>query len=153
MGLKGDERASLVAQRLKGLPAMQETWVQSLGQEDPLEKELTTHSSILACEIPWTGVPDRPHSVGLQRVRHAWGTKHTHICLNMREKEGCLYEILAADVWLKIKVSNKSNSFRKLVKDRKKENIWSFLPSLPKIWWVRWSHWRIAQFPGPFSSP
>ena len=64
-----------------------------------------------------------------------------------------VHEILAADVWLKRKVSSKSNSFRKLVKDRKKENIWSFLPSLPKIWWVRWSHWRIAQFRGPFSSP
>ena len=46
--------ASLVAQRLKRLPAMQETWVRSLGQEDPLEKEMATHSSILAWRIPWT---------------------------------------------------------------------------------------------------
>ena len=46
--------ASLVAQRLKCLPAMQETWVQSLGWEDPLEKEMATHSSILAWKIPWT---------------------------------------------------------------------------------------------------
>ena len=46
-------RASLVAQRLKCLPAMWETWVQSLGQEDPLEKEMATHSSILAWRIPW----------------------------------------------------------------------------------------------------
>ena len=45
--------ASLVAQRVKHLPAMQETWVQSLGQEDPLEKEMATHSSILAWRIPW----------------------------------------------------------------------------------------------------
>ena len=47
-------QASLVAQRLKRLPAMQETWVRSLGQEDPLEKEMATHSSILAWRIPWT---------------------------------------------------------------------------------------------------
>jgi len=47
-------RASLVAQRLKHLPAMWETWVRSLGQEDPLEKEMATHSSILAWRIPWT---------------------------------------------------------------------------------------------------
>ena len=46
--------ASLVAQRLKRLPAMRETWVRSLGQEDPLEKEMATHSSILAWRIPWT---------------------------------------------------------------------------------------------------
>ena len=49
--------ASLVAQRLKRLPAMWETWVQSLGREDPLEKEMATHSSILAWRIPWTEEP------------------------------------------------------------------------------------------------
>ena len=47
-------RASLVAQRLKRLPLIRETWVRSLGQEDPLEKEMATHSSILAWRIPWT---------------------------------------------------------------------------------------------------
>ena len=46
---------SLVAQRIKRLPAMQETWVQSLGQEDPLEKEMAIHSSTVAWKIPWTG--------------------------------------------------------------------------------------------------
>ena len=54
------------AQRLKRLPAMQETWVQSLGQEDPLEKEMATHSSILAWRIPWTEEPDRLQSMELQ---------------------------------------------------------------------------------------
>ena len=49
--------ACLVAQRLKHLPAMQETWVRSLGREDPLEKEMATHSSILAWRIPWTEEP------------------------------------------------------------------------------------------------
>ena len=49
---------------------MQETWVQSLGQEDPLEEEMATHSSILAREIPWTEEPGRLQSMGLQRVLH-----------------------------------------------------------------------------------
>ena len=49
--------ASLVAQLVKNLPTMQETWVRFLGQEDPLEKEMTTHSSILAWRIPWTEEP------------------------------------------------------------------------------------------------
>ena len=62
--------ASLVAQRVKHLPAMWETWVPSLGQEDPLEKEMVTHSSILAWRIPWTEEPGRLQTTGLQRVRH-----------------------------------------------------------------------------------
>ena len=57
--------ASLVAQRLKHLPAMRETWVQSLGQEDPLEKEMATHSNILAWRIPWTEEPGELSSMGL----------------------------------------------------------------------------------------
>ena len=61
---------SLVAQRLKCLPAMQETWVRSLGREDPLEKEMATHSSILAWEIPWTEEPGGLQSMGSQRVGH-----------------------------------------------------------------------------------
>ena len=66
--------ASLVAQRLKRLPAMRETWVQSLGQEDPLEKEMATHSSILAWRIPWMEEPGGLQSTGLQRVGHNWAT-------------------------------------------------------------------------------
>ena len=63
--------ASLVAQMVKNLPAMQETRIQSLGGEDPLEEEMTTHSSILACRIPWTEEPGGLQSMGLQRVRHS----------------------------------------------------------------------------------
>ena len=59
-------RASLVAQRLKCLPARRETWVQSLGREDPLEKEMATHSSILAWRIPWTEEPGGLQSTGSQ---------------------------------------------------------------------------------------
>ena len=62
--------ASLVAQMVKCLPAMQETWVRFLGREEPLEKEMSTHSSILALKSPWTEEPDRLQSIGLQRVRH-----------------------------------------------------------------------------------
>ena len=54
---------------------MQETWIQSLGQEDPLEKKMATHSSILAWEIPWAEEPGRLQSIGLQRVRHDLATK------------------------------------------------------------------------------
>ena len=56
--------ASLVAQTVKNPPAMQETWVRSLGWEDPLEKGMATHSSILAWKIPWTKEPGRLQSIG-----------------------------------------------------------------------------------------
>ena len=55
---------------IKNLPAMQETQVQSLGREDPLEKDVTTHSSIIAWRLPWTKEPGGLRFVGLQRVRH-----------------------------------------------------------------------------------
>ena len=61
---------ALVAQRLKRLPTMRETWVRSLGWEDPLEKEMATHSSILAWRISWTEEPGRLQSTGSQRVGH-----------------------------------------------------------------------------------
>ena len=61
--------ASLVAQMVKRLPAMQETWVRSLGREDPLEKEMATHSSILAWKILWTEEPGRMYS--------PWGRKES----------------------------------------------------------------------------
>ena len=61
---------SLVAQRVKRLPAMQETWVRSLSQEDPLEKAMATHSSTLAWIIPWREEPGRLQSQGSQRIGH-----------------------------------------------------------------------------------
>ena len=63
-------RASLVAQRLKRLPPMQETRVRSLGREDPLEKKMAIHCSILAWRIPWSEKPSRLQSTGSQIVRH-----------------------------------------------------------------------------------
>ena len=59
-----------MAQTVKSLPAVWETWVQSLGWEDPLEKEVAIHSSILAWKIPWTEEPGKLQSMGSQRVGH-----------------------------------------------------------------------------------
>ena len=68
--LLGYKRTSLVAQMLKRLPTMQETQVRSLGREDPLEKEMATHSSTIAWKIPWMEDPGRLQSMGSQRVGH-----------------------------------------------------------------------------------
>ena len=62
---------SLIAQSIKNLPAVQETQVRFMGWEDPLEKEMATHSSILAWIIPWTEEPGRLQSMALQRVGHS----------------------------------------------------------------------------------
>ena len=62
--------ASLVAQMVKNRPVMQEIWIQFLGWEVPLEKEMATHSSILAWRIPWTEEPGELQSMGLQRAGH-----------------------------------------------------------------------------------
>ena len=59
-----------MAQVVKHLPAMQETWVSALGREDPLEKGMATHSNILAWGIPWREEPGELQSMGLQKVRH-----------------------------------------------------------------------------------
>ena len=66
--------ASLMAQTVKCLPTMRETWVQSLGREDLLEKEMAPHSSTLAWRIPWTEEPGRLQSIGSLRVGHDWAT-------------------------------------------------------------------------------
>ena len=86
-------RFNLVAQSVKNLPAMQGTWVPSLGQEDPLEKEMATHSSMLAWRTPWTEKPGRLQSMGLQESdtteplnyhqlvdRKAYTTHSTYVC-------------------------------------------------------------------------
>ena len=70
-------RSSLVAQRLKRLPPMRETWVRYLGREDPLEKKMAIHSSILAWRMPWAEEPGWLQSTGSQRVGHDWTTSLT----------------------------------------------------------------------------
>ena len=67
----GEGGASLVAQMVKNVRAMQEAWVQSLGWKDPLEKGMATHSSICAWRIPWTEKPGGLQSMGSQRVAHS----------------------------------------------------------------------------------
>ena len=74
-------RSSLVAQMVKNLPAMWEIWVQSLGWKEPLEKEMATHSSIIAWSIPCTEEPGRLQSMGLQRVRHKLNDFHLFLLL------------------------------------------------------------------------
>ena len=63
-----------MAQTVKNPPEVQETWVRSLGREDPLKKEMATHSSILAWRIPWTEEPGVLQSMGSQRVGQDWAT-------------------------------------------------------------------------------
>ena len=63
-------KASLVAQEVKSLPAVLETWVRSLGREDTLEEEMATHSSTVTWKIPWMEEPERLQSMGLQRIGH-----------------------------------------------------------------------------------
>ena len=82
-----------MAQMVKNLPAMQETQVLSLGQEDPLEKEMATHSSILAWKIPWTEEPCRLLSTGSQ-VRHDLVTKPNHILCTSFSKQSLLGKMI-----------------------------------------------------------
>ena len=75
--MKSSDYLTKVAQMVKNLPAMCETWVQSLGWEDPLEEGMATHSSILAWRIPWTEEPCGVQSTGSQTVTHDCATKHS----------------------------------------------------------------------------
>ena len=91
----GKEWASQMAQQVKNLPAVKETQkmrVRSLGQEDPLEKEMSTHSSILAWEIPWTEEPGGLQSMGSLRVGQNWETKHTLCRPRMDRSDSLLSE-------------------------------------------------------------
>ena len=92
----------LLAQTVKCLPTMWETWVRSLGQEDRLEKEMATHSSTLAWKIPWTVEPGSLQSMGLQRVRHDWVTKlsnfHTYTACTLEDIQKFLFWWM--DVWI-----------------------------------------------------
>ena len=85
-------RASMVVQMVKSLPEKQETWVWSLGQKDPLEEGMATHSNTLAWRIPWTEEPGGLQSTGSHRVRHNWATNththtHTHTHTQSRNKD------------------------------------------------------------------
>ena len=82
--LHGYAWGSLVAQTLNSLPAMWETQVRSLSQEDPLKVEMATYSSILTWRVPWMEKPGRLQSMGSQRVRHDWRTNtHDQLCMSL----------------------------------------------------------------------
>ena len=116
------EKASLVAQMVKCLPTMWEIQVQSLGWEDPLEKEMATHSSTLAWKIPWVEEHGRLQSMGSQSVRHDWATSLSFFLLMAESKEelkSLLMEVkeereitdLNLSIWkIKIMVSGSSPS-------------------------------------------
>ena len=88
--------ASLVAQMVKNSPAMQETWVWSLGWEDSLEEGMATHSSILAWRIPWTEESGRLQPMGLQRVGHDWANKHSTAHDTIKEKGMAIHSSILA---------------------------------------------------------
>ena len=92
---------------LKHLPTMWETWVQSLGQEDTLEKEMATHSSILAWKVPQTGGTRWLQSMELQRVRHELANEHVHIGTDreVERERGCV------GVWVCMNMREKGNLF------------------------------------------
>ena len=114
---------SLVAQMVKNLPAIWETQVQPLGWEDPLEKGMTTHSSILACRTPWTEEPCGLQSMGSQRVRRDWATNtHTH---NWIQHELDCLQRLPIDFAEQKTKTNKQKSF---------VNFWGWVCYLSVCW-------------------
>ena len=87
---------------IKNLPTMQDTWVQSLGQEDPLEKGMATHSGILAWKIPWTEEPGKLKSIESPTVRHNWATNtFTFIFLGGSEIKNPSAKRLRFDPWVR----------------------------------------------------
>ena len=93
--LQWDEAgASLVVQMIKNLLSVQETQIWSLGQEDPLEKGMAIHPSILAWRISWRKEPLRPQSMGLQRVGHDWGTNTSRFTFRDKSTKGCKRPVL-----------------------------------------------------------
>jgi len=89
-----------MAQSVKRLPATRETWIQSLGWEDPPDKEMATHSSILAWRIPWTEEPSGLQSLGSQVVGHDWGTSLSLSSQRRQEEETREDEMVGWHHWL-----------------------------------------------------
>ena len=130
----------LVAQTVKHLPAMQETQLQSLGQKDPLEKEMATHSSILAWRIPWTKKPGRLQSMGLQRVGHNWVTLVSLF-------------ISVGRPWLLGDGSGPSRRVRRfeIEQETPPKEVFSFLSLIPRLLLSQtWHWWVLMQEVGSF---
>ena len=154
--------ASLVAQMVKNLPAMQETWVRSLGWEDPLEKRTVTLSSILAWRIPWTEEPGRLQSMGCKELdtteqfspslftvlcRHEEKKRHTlcswDVCSLTQQFHSPTAPILYASVLITFTSSSSSLNWESRVKTRHRDNgilccdLWlyfSFKPQYFTLW-------------------
>ena len=123
-----------VAQMVKRLPATRETWVRSLGREDPLEKEMAIHSSTIAWQIPWTEEPGRLQSMGSQRARHDWVTSLSLSCTKQISSENLLsstgdkrYTLFVGHI-LTLKVHS-SVYIHKV----QTNNVWFHLQEVPRI--------------------
>ena len=137
--------ASLVAQRLKRLPAMQETWVRSLGWEDPLEKEMATHSSIPAWRIPWMEEPGGLQSTGSQRVRHDWVislsfsfTRYQSNAKNSPIQVSTVHELwtFRCSSWILKRQRNQRSNWQHLLDHGKSKRVPENLYWLCKILWL-----------------
>ena len=126
-----------MAQRLKFLPAMQETWVWSLGWEDPLEKEIATHSSILAWRIPWMEEPGGLQSMGSQRVGHD-SKANTALLLSLVFMNNCIWTWwILNSIWFFW-----SDSRVPLLRTQAelKSLLWEFVPQFSDIHVDTWSN-------------
>ena len=136
--------STTVAQMVKNMPAMQESWIQSLGWEDPLEKAMATHSSNLAWEILWTEEPGRLQSMGSQRVRHNWAT-NTHIRTHKRgwfrgfSKHAAAASALVA-MWMPLGVSCTSSAGSTNTKNKQLKNPWS------RDFWKTFHFWPVLTY-------
>ena len=118
--------SSLVAQTVKRLTATQETQVWSLGREDPLEKGMATHSSVLAWRIPWTEEPGRLQSMRLQRIRYNLATKQQQI---RSTRSLCKYFSLCLAISLEYIPRSRIAKLKGRVKYCLRHNILTHLPS------------------------
>ena len=139
-------QSSLVAQIVKNLPAMQETWVQSLGQEDPLEMGMVTHSSILAWRISWTEESGGLQSIGLQRLKQLACTHNSSKII--------LFIVCKLKMDTKILLSVQSLSHVRLFRPHELQHTRSPCPSpTPRVHSnsCRWCHPAISSSVAPFS--
>ena len=141
--------SSLVAQAVKRLSSMQETWVRSLGREDPLEKEMAIHSITIAWKIPWTEEPGRLQSMGSQRVGHDWATSLTPMLVRSCLKS-CMLDFsiigtknfqmskldLVKEVEPEIKLPTFTGSLRKLGNSKKTSSSVSSTTPKPLTVWI-----------------
>ena len=149
---------ALVAQRLKHLPPVWETLVRSLGQEYPLEKEMVTHSSILAWSIPWTEKTGRLQSTGLQKVGHDWATSLSLSGCGQLISGSSAFSKSSLNIWeflvqvlLKPSLENFEHYFASMWDECNCAVVWTFFSTaLLWDWNENWSFpvlWPLLRFP------